>query len=597
MGLKMKYIQNRAGTFYVVVPYPPDVVPVLGRKVFKQSLRTRDRDVALRAAIPVIDMALAAIESARTPAANLPAISAGLIDLGGASEAIERWKAAAMHQEYLASTNGLVPRYELRSAEYGVYVRGPEYRALNDLSYRLSIAKWSEIPNFDERLVEVLLDQQIRLTVSHPIVPLLRQSFGDAWHELLQVGAAFRRGDYSSYVPPEPIVAVESPRATIPAMQVFPQSLHGAEALETTISALVERFMASKAPNAKDASEIRGYAKRLIEFLGDCPITDVTTSRLDQFLVQLRRFPAMAKSKEMAKRLTFIEIVDKFGDDESVPKLTNKTIRTKWFGAYNRLFQWAVDKLKLSENPVTKAIPKKADDIKSLIVEREEWAPEQIREMFSKPLFVGSASVAGSRRASGSVITRDRKYWLPLIALWTGMRLDEIGATTRDELKLNDGVWFFDLQNRPLVGPRRVKNTMSQRIVPVHSQLIELGFIEYVKLQRDWLFADLPHEGKEPGDTTKGFSKWFGRWRRANGMHSDLKKQDFHSFRHNFKNACRKAELAEDIHDLLTGHAGSNSQKTSRGYKGADDPVFLSKMLNRVTYDTFPKLETSPHPA
>jgi integrase len=129
---------------------------------------------------------------------------------------------------------------------------------------------------------------------------------------------------------------------------------------------------------------------------------------------------------------------------------------------------------------------------------------------------------------------------------------------------------------------------MSRRIVPIHKRLIDLGFVDYAKAQTEWLFPDLPHDGTEPGDTTALFSKWFGRWRRANGLYDPKRKVDFHSFRHAFKDACRLAHISEDMHDLLTGHAGNDNQRTSRGYKGADNPVFLSQIVNKVRFSTFP---------
>jgi len=75
-------------------------------------------------------------------------------------------------------------------------------------------------------------------------------------------------------------------------------------------------------------------------------------------------------------------------------------------------------------------MPRKKDDTYE---ERDPWTREQVQDMFSKPLFLGASSLNGNRDQPGDLFARDAKYWLPLIALWSGMRLDEIGATRRDE--------------------------------------------------------------------------------------------------------------------------------------------------------------------
>ena len=166
------------------------------------------------------------------------------------------------------------------------------------------------------------------------------------------------------------------------------------------------------------------------------------------------------------------------------------------------------------------------------------------------------------------------------------MRLDEIGPLSADELHLESGIWVFDLRKRDLKGPRRVKNHGSRRLVPVHPRLVEVGFLEYAERQSAWLFPDLPHDGSESGDTTAGFSKWFGRWRRDNGFHS-AEKQDFHSFRGTFKEACREAEIEEEIHDRLTGHDGSPGKKVSRQNYGGASVKLLARNMEKVDFPTF----------
>jgi len=80
------------------------------------------------------------------------------------------------------------------------------------------------------------------------------------------------------------------------------------------------------------------------------------------------------------------------------------------------------------------------------------------------------------------------------------------------------------------------------------------------------------------------WSKWFGRHKRELGITN--KASVFHSFRHGFKDAARAARVSEDLHDALTGHAGSSVGRTY----GAKDMVrrfgleTLADAVNRIRY-------------
>jgi len=84
------------------------------------------------------------------------------------------------------------------------------------------------------------------------------------------------------------------------------------------------------------------------------------------------------------------------------------------------------------------------------------------------------------------------QFWMPLIGLYTGMRIEEICQLYVSDLKKIDGIWCFDInQNKP---DKSVK-TSERRIVPLHPFLAEeLNFVGYVKSlpdQKDRIFPEL----------------------------------------------------------------------------------------------------------
>jgi integrase len=103
---------------------------------------------------------------------------------------------------------------------------------------------------------------------------------------------------------------------------------------------------------------------------------------------------------------------------------------------------------------------------------------------------------------------------------------------------------------------RRLKTKQSERYIPVHPKLIELGFLDFVAAQAKargndaWLFPLVA-----PGTKgTAAYSKWFGRYIGAHGV-TDAAKV-FHSFRHSFIDALRVANAGDEIKHALLGWSG-----------------------------------------
>jgi integrase len=158
-------------------------------------------------------------------------------------------------------------------------------------------------------------------------------------------------------------------------------------------------------------------------------------------------------------------------------------------------------------------------------------------------------------------------YWLPLLGLFTGARLNEIGQLGTADVKKQDGVTFIHFTDQG-EGQRLKTGGKSRKRVPVHETLIKLGFLRYVdsmrKAKEERLFPDLRADSH--GHLTGNWSKWFNRYLdKAVGI-TDAGK-DFHSFRHTFKHHARACGIPEDQHDALTGHANVS---VSRAYGGAE---------------------------
>src|SRR5262249_55405459 len=100
---------------------------------------------------------------------------------------------------------------------------------------------------------------------------------------------------------------------------------------------------------------------------------------------------------------------------------------------------------------------------------------------------------------------------------------------------------------------QHLKNAASRRLVPAHSGLVALGFLQYVVERRAAgdrrLFPDLRKTGHGYGQSV---SRWFGEWRRERGITSHL--TPLHSFRNTVISRLRAAGVPLDVVQEITGH-------------------------------------------
>jgi integrase len=181
---------------------------------------------------------------------------------------------------------------------------------------------------------------------------------------------------------------------------------------------------------------------------------------------------------------------------------------------------------------------------------RLPYNPEDLKTIF------GSAVFRDRERPLGGA--GEAAKWLPLIALFTGARLEEIGQALTSDVKHEDGIDYLDINTLDRGAGKRVKNRSSRRKLPLHPELVRCGLLAYIEERRqagdERLFPAL--RASVTGQMTGNWSKWWSRYTDGLGI-SDPRKV-FHSFRHTFKDACRAARIEEELHDALTGHTSAS---------------------------------------
>src|SRR5262249_41100229 len=135
---------------------------------------------------------------------------------------------------------------------------------------------------------------------------------------------------------------------------------------------------------------------------------------------------------------------------------------------------------------------------------------------------------------------------------------------------------------------KRLKTKQSKRDVPIHPELVRIGFLDFVATrQKDCssprLFPEL-RAGKT-GYFSNPFSKWFGRF--VETVLSRSTDATFHSFRHQFRDATRAARLSvESVARLAGWETGDpNQHRQVFEYGGGEELLrVLAEDIARVEY-------------
>ena len=141
-------------------------------------------------------------------------------------------------------------------------------------------------------------------------------------------------------------------------------------------------------------------------------------------------------------------------------------------------------------------------------------------------------------------------YWLPLIGLYSGARIEEICQLHLEDIHKEDGVWVFDINGK---NKKKLKTLSSQRLIPIHQQLIESGLLEHIKqLSQQGETRLFPELKKQRDGFSQSASKWFGRYRRKFGVPHMNK--PFHSFRHTVADQLKQKSILKEKIAAIMGH-------------------------------------------
>lgn len=312
------------------------------------------------------------------------------------------------------------------------------------------------------------------------------------------------------------------------------------------------------------------------EVAGDKALSQYNKDDARRFKAILLKLPANWKKKPEVRELTILEAADKAAETGLHPMSSatlNKALRR--VGAF---WNWAEAHHDGIRTGLFKGLTIKEGV--SAREQRDPFSTDQLSRLFNSPLYTGCRSERFCAEPGDHLMHGTARYWLPLLGLYTGARLNELCQLTVKDVREEDGITFLDITDE--AEDQKVKSASGRRRIPVHQQLVELEFLEFVGEQRDagedQLFPELKVDAS--GYRSGEFSKFFSRYLERIGVKTD--KTSFHSFRHNFEDACRNGGVLPHIMNALQGHAEQGM--AGRYGDGVYRLDVLSQAVNCVGY-------------
>lgn len=313
---------------------------------------------------------------------------------------------------------------------------------------------------------------------------------------------------------------------------------------------------------------------RIIAAVGDIPIHQLRLEHVERFRDYMFIMPANMQKKPRYKDKTYEELMVMEIPEQD--KAKDQTIKNNFIRA-NTFLRWLGTKyqlalrfdgilgINLQQNPDEERLPFSTDDLKRL---------------FHSPRYVNQE------------LNKAAHFWVPLLGLFTGARLEELCQLyLKDFGRTPDGVWYISISPDE---DKRLKNMTAKRKVPLHDELIRLGLIERVEYLKshgvDRLFPELTKTGKlsRYGGPV---SQWFTRFRREEGVGigDEEGKKTFHSFRHTmadyFKQKGFQGTPTWATLQNVIGHSSGDDETTARYSHKINPDVAYERIMKQLQYD------------
>lgn len=548
------------------------MVELIGRRELKRSLKTDSRSEAERLAVPVMQEYNDAVAEAERKLV--------LLDEGKPKELSE------------GDINGLVTAWYKQSKDMFQYSTKSnkcdgdavaERRALFERS-EASIKHKKEVMlglgNYDavySMVKGILKRANLTADIASEVYNVLCHTVLRAWIDLEETAVQRLKGDFSDKPSDELIATLR--QATSPAMGQ-PET---EAATERSISDLIDAFTKDRQVKWAKKTEMSyatvfGFLKEALGADANINLVDRGTARA--LLETISAIPANWKKKSKLAGLALSEAISK-ADALSLPKITYLTASGTYLRSINTLFTWGLKEGWIARNSF--------DGLEIVQTDEEEAEAAKNKKVpIPIPLLRTLFNSQPWKTRDESYKGNSSFYWGPLIALFHGCRVGEITSLLVSDIITVDGVPAISFTN--ILGDetfyRKYKVKCTVRDVPIHPELLKLGFLEFVNKQKIKGHRQLFPANKK--DTRNQWGRELTRW--FNPYLAKLSDEpircSFHSFRHGFEDAQREAGIYQTPEGLtLGGRVDKNHNAVASGYGNGFKVSTLLPHIEKLKYE------------
>lgn len=345
----------------------------------------------------------------------------------------------------------------------------------------------------------------------------------------------------------------------------------------------VFELYAAENPNQVKTDTIN-QARRDIGLFVQCVGTTYPVARIDKKNVRewkalLLKFPVKATETKIFQGMT-IEQAVRHNEQIGKPVITPRTVN-RHLASLGAFCKWLVNHGYLDQNPVSGMSLTKEKRSKTLT-----FTVDQMNILFSSPLFTGCQNDNQWRyiKKPGNVLIRDHRYWVPLIMLFSGARPGEIAQLSVADVRKEHGHWIMHITEEG-DGDKSVKTEGSMRVLPIHDELLKLGFIEYhnrmVASGQDRMFPKAKRNTR--GQMIADYSREFPRYLTSLGIKKG-RGHSLYSFRHGVTDALRRAGYLDEQFGFILGHT-SGSMTGRYGMMPQGMLETRVELINSISYD------------
>ena len=348
---------------------------------------------------------------------------------------------------------------------------------------------------------------------------------------------------------------------------------------KSSLSSNIDAFFERKRIEGKSVKEIgsdRTIAEDFVEIIGDIDFSRVTKKEVSHYIDIQTKLPTNRKKSPKYRDSNIQQLVEMNLSDEETqsPQNINKKL-TKLVAFGN----WGVRQGILSSNPFSGM----KFSVKKQSRSRNPFTADELRKILHPETYFQYTTKFEHPFMPNRSTLQMPYYWIFLLGIFSGMRTNEMCQLRLIDIKKVSNIWFMFVEDSE---ETKVKTESAVRKVPVHPQLIQLGFVDYVsKLKRskkERLFWELKEE--RDGYASKVSRHFNERFLPAVGVWEKYTKV-LYCTRHTFINKLYSEKVDENVIRSLIGHEKGFTMKHYGG-----EPFSPERLLEEISKVSYSKI-------